>query len=154
MHFASSKDNYPVMAIISYFGVIEEIWEVDYVKFKVPVFKCKWVSCNIGVHVDNLGFTLVDLTKIGSKKDPFIMAFQAKQVFYVKDPFNERWLVVIQGRTEYDVDNHDNSIVQHADNSFSRHLLPINDENDIDEVHATQSDYNEGIWENIVTLPE
>jgi len=78
MHFASSKDNNPVMATIGYFGVIKEIWEVDYVKFRVSVFKCKWVDCNIGVHVDDLGFTLVDLTKIGSKADPFIMAYQAK----------------------------------------------------------------------------
>ena len=78
MHFASSKDNNLVMATISYFGVIEEIWEVDYVKFRVLVFKCKWVDCNTGVHVDDLGFTLVDLTKIGSKEDPFIIAYQAK----------------------------------------------------------------------------
>ena len=154
MHFVSSKDNNPVMAIISYYRVIEEIWEVDYVKFRVPVFKCKWVDSNTGVLVDDLGFTMVDLAKIGSKEDPFIMAYQAKQVFYVKDPSNERWSVVIQGRTEYDVDNHDDSIVKHADNSISRHLPPINEENDVDEVHATRNDHNEGIWENIVTLPE
>jgi len=55
MHFASSKDNNLVMATISYFGVIEEIWEVGYVKFRVPVFKCKWVDSNKGVHVDDLG---------------------------------------------------------------------------------------------------
>ena len=41
MHFASSKDNNPIVATLSYFGVIEEIWEVEYVKFRVPVFKCK-----------------------------------------------------------------------------------------------------------------
>jgi len=61
MHFANSKDNNPVIATISYFAVIEEIWKIDYVKFRVPVFKCKWVDNNIGVHVDDLGFTLVDL---------------------------------------------------------------------------------------------
>jgi len=108
----------------------------------------------IGVHVDDLGFTLVDLARIGSKEDPFIMAYQAKQVFYVRDSSNERSSVVIQGRTKYDVDNHDDSIVQHVDNSFSRHLPPINEENDVDEVHATQGDHNEGIWKNIVTLSE
>ena len=64
MHFASSKDNNPIVTTLSYFGVIEEIWEVDYVKFRVSVFKCKGVDCNIGVHVDDLGFTLVNLTKI------------------------------------------------------------------------------------------
>jgi len=154
MHFASSKDNNPVMATISYFEVIKEIWKVDYVKFRVLVFKYKWVDSNTGVHVDDLGFTLVDLAKIDSKENLFIMAYQAKQVFYVKDPSNERWSFVIQERTEYDVDNHDDSIVQHADNSFSRHFPPINEENDVDEVHVTRSDHNEGIWENIVTLPE
>ena len=59
MHFSSSKDNNPVMATISYYGVIEEIWEVDYVKFRVPVFKCKWVDSNTGVHVDDFDFTLI-----------------------------------------------------------------------------------------------
>jgi len=111
MQFASSIDNNLVMATISYYGVVEEIWKVDYVKFRVPVFKCKWVDSNTGVHVDDLGFTLVDLAKIGYKEDPFIMAYQAKQVFYVKDPSNERWSVVIQWRNEPDIDNHDDSIV-------------------------------------------
>jgi len=69
------------MASISYYGVIEEIWEVDYIKFRVHVFKCKWVDINIGVHVDELGFTLVDLKKVSYKENPFIMAYQAKQVF-------------------------------------------------------------------------
>ena len=52
-------------------------------KFRVPVFKCKWVDSNTGVHVDYLGFTLVDLEKIGSKEDLFIMAYQTKQVFFM-----------------------------------------------------------------------
>ena len=122
-------------------------------KFRVPVFKCKWVDSNTGVHVDDLGFTLVDLAKMGYKEYPFIMAYQAKQVFYVKDPLNERWSVVIQGRNEPDVYNHDNSIVQYANNSsFSRQLSPMNEENDLDEVHATRTNHNEGIWENIATL--
>ena len=46
MQFSNSKDNNPVMASISYYGVIEEIWEVDYIKFRVPVFKCIWVDIN------------------------------------------------------------------------------------------------------------
>ena len=26
-----------------YYGTIEEIWELNYVKVKVPLFRCKWV---------------------------------------------------------------------------------------------------------------
>jgi len=47
-----------------YFGVIEEIWEVNYVKFSVCVFKRKCVDSNIGVRTDDFGFTLVDLKKL------------------------------------------------------------------------------------------
>jgi len=114
-------------------------------KIRVLVFKCKWVDSNTGVHVDDFSFTLVDLAKICYKEDPFIMAYQEKQVFYVKDPSNEKWSVVIQGRTEYDFKNYDDSIVQHVDNSLSRNVSPINEENDIGEVHATRTDHNEGI---------
>jgi len=57
-------------------------------------------------------------------------------------------------KTKYDIENHDESIVHHSDNSLSRHVSPINDENDVDEVHVTRTDHNEGIWENIITLPE
>ena len=78
MHFSSSKDKHPVMASLSYYGVIEDIWEVDYTKFRVPVFKCKWVDSNSGIKIDELGFTLVNLSKLGYKDEPFIMETQAK----------------------------------------------------------------------------
>lgn len=98
MHFSSSKYENPVMASIPYFGIIEDIWEVDFVKFKVPVFKCKWIDINSGVKTDEFGFTLVDLEKIAYTDEPFIMASQAKQVFYVCDPSNKKWSVVLQGK--------------------------------------------------------
>jgi len=95
------------------------------------------------VHVDDLGFTLVDHAKIGFKEDHFIMAYQAKQDIYVKEATNERWSVDIQGRNEHDVNSHDDSRVQYADNSsFSRHIPPMNEENDVHKVHATQNDHN------------
>jgi len=80
---------------MSYYGVIKEIWELDYSEFRVPVFKCDWVNGNAGVHQDKMGFTLVDLQRIGYKDEPFIMAAQARQVFYVEDPTGSRWSIVL-----------------------------------------------------------
>ena len=97
-YFCSASDNNPIRASMAYFGVIEEIWEVDYNEFRVLVFKCKWVNGNTGVHQDPLGFTLVDLNKVAYMDKPFIMAEQARQVFYVQDPCDSRLLVVLQGR--------------------------------------------------------
>ena len=68
-------------------------------KFIVCVFKYKWVDSNTGVWTNDVGFTLVDPKKLTYQKDLFIMAKQAKQVFYVQDPCDERWCMVLQGKT-------------------------------------------------------
>jgi len=71
----------------------------DYCEFRVVVFKCLWVNGNTGVCKDKMGFTLIDLQKVAYNDDPFIMAAQARQVFYVQDPRDSRWSVVLQRRT-------------------------------------------------------
>ncbi|RVW20636.1 hypothetical protein CK203_109088 [Vitis vinifera] len=53
--------------------------------FRIPVFKCDWVDNRNGIKADDLGFTLVDFNKTAHKSNPFILASQAKQVFYVQD---------------------------------------------------------------------
>ena len=72
----------------TYYGYIEEIWELDYgVSFKVPLFRCKWVNLNgEAVKIDQLyGMTTVDLNNLGYRDEPFVLANDVSQVFYVKD---------------------------------------------------------------------
>ena len=68
-----------------FYGVIQEIWELNYNVLRVVVFKCDWVERNCGVEKDELSFSLVDLTKVGYKFGSFIFTHQEKQVFYVED---------------------------------------------------------------------
>jgi len=89
IHFSTSKDTNDVVGYMAYYGIIEEIWEVDYTKFFVPVFKCKWVGNKSGIKIHGSEFTLVDFQKIGYRDEPFIMVQQASQVFHVKDPTSE-----------------------------------------------------------------
>nr|GEZ89566.1 hypothetical protein [Tanacetum cinerariifolium] len=58
----------------SFYGVIQEIWELDCNTFTIPLFKCKWVTNN------TRGFTRVDLSTDGYTSDPFILAKLATQV--------------------------------------------------------------------------
>ncbi|KAA0047739.1 transposase [Cucumis melo var. makuwa] len=95
MQVSSSKDKNPVIGDMSFYGVIQEIWELNYNTFNVPVFKCDWVQNSGGVRIDELGYTLVFLNRVGHKSDSFILASQAKQVFYVEDPSDVRWSVVL-----------------------------------------------------------
>src|SRR5680860_699078 len=69
------------------YGYIEQIWELDYgPSFKVPLFKCKWFNLTGGVHVDpKYGITTVDLKNLGYDTEPFVLASEVAQVFYVKD---------------------------------------------------------------------
>jgi hypothetical protein len=72
----------------TYYGRIEEIWELDYgPTFKVPLFKSLWVkTTGGGVAVDNhYRMTIVDLNNIGYKDKLFVFAKDVNQVFYVKD---------------------------------------------------------------------
>ncbi|XP_028104536.1 uncharacterized protein LOC114303594 [Camellia sinensis] len=96
MQVTDYKDKNPMFTDMSYYGVITEIWQLDYNMFKISVFKCDWVDNTKGIRVNELGFTLVELGRIGHEDDPFILASQAKQVFYVQDQLDPRWSVVLE----------------------------------------------------------
>ncbi|CAL9020664.1 unnamed protein product [Prunus brigantina] len=77
------------------YGVIQDIWDLDYQKFTITMFRCDWIDSTSGLVVDEFGFTLVDLSKIGHRNDQFVMASQVKQVFFVDDPMHHGWSVVL-----------------------------------------------------------
>ena len=146
MHFSSSKDKNPVMASMAYYGVIEEIWEMTYNKFKFPLFKCMWVNNNNVVVDQQFGFTSVDLERVGYRDEPFILASQARQVFYVTDPANKKMSIVLQSKKQKD-----------GDPTFNLDDIPPFTLNPprpreaklVDDYHyAVRQDHCEGIWEN------
>ena len=95
MQISSAKDKNPIFGELCFYGVIFEIWDLDYTMFRIAIFKCDWVDNNDDIKVDELRFTLIDLTKVAYKSDSFILASQAKQVFYVQDQVEPRWSVVM-----------------------------------------------------------
>jgi hypothetical protein len=70
----------------SYYSVIEDIWELEYGPLNIPLLLCQWVKLTGGgIQKDHYGMTIVDLTKIGFKNEPLVLAKNVHQVFYVKD---------------------------------------------------------------------
>ncbi|CAN1842218.1 hypothetical protein LINPERHAP1_LOCUS36778 [Linum perenne] len=95
--FASTRDRNPVYSDIIYYGVIQEIVELEYwINRKIVLFKCDWVSNSRGIKQDDFGFTLVNFSRRMSENEPFILARQAQQVFYVADTVDKEWEVVIK----------------------------------------------------------
>jgi hypothetical protein len=144
-YFASSKDKNPILGTMQYYGVIQEILVLDYMDFEIPLFRCKWVDNNNGVRKDDLGFTLVNFDKVGNKNDPFILASQAKQVFYVTDPMDKKWSVVlschrrIPDEEEVEFEGLDHSLISEFGNDVENVDIP--------NIY-TRHDHDEGIWVN------
>jgi hypothetical protein len=83
----------------TYYGQIEEIWELDYVGLKVALFRCRWVTNGKkAVSKDKYGYVSVDFRVFGYKNEPFVFANDVEQVFYVPDLAKKNWYVVMCGK--------------------------------------------------------
>jgi hypothetical protein len=83
-----------------YNGQIQEIWELDFHGFQIPLFCYNWVDANKGIVKDKYGFITVDLNRQGYKLEPFMLAKRVAQIFYVSDTTNKILKVVIPKNDE------------------------------------------------------
>ncbi|GJZ65432.1 cytochrome P450 [Tanacetum coccineum] len=103
------------------------------------------LDCYSGVKVDEYGFTLVDLGTDYYTYEPFIIAKQATQIFFVQDPSNPRWHVVMLGKQH--ILGVDNVVDEEEYNQFEE-LLPFSSgipPIDSDTTYL-RSDHDEGLW--------
>jgi hypothetical protein len=84
-----------------YYSQIQEIWELDFHSFEIPLYRCNWVVPIKGVVQDKYGFISIDLNCQGYKSEPFMIAKHIAQVFYVPDTTNKRLEVVIPGKRQF-----------------------------------------------------
>ncbi|XP_074376647.1 uncharacterized protein LOC141718165 [Apium graveolens] len=118
----------------TYYGVITSIWELDYNKFRVPIFRCNWVDINKGVKVDDLGFILVNLNKLVFVNDPFVLGKHVKQVCYIIDPLEKFWSVVLKlpekNFHDHSDEENDGSVEIELENELQTPQFPNIDEHD------------------------
>jgi hypothetical protein len=85
----------------TYYGQIEEIWELDYVGLKVALFRCRWVTNGKrAMSKEKYGYVSVDLRVFGYKNEPFVFANDVEQVFYVPDLAKKNMFVVMLGKKD------------------------------------------------------
>ena len=80
--------------------------------------------------VEDFGFTLVDLSKIEHKSDSFVLADLVKKVFYIEDPADSKWSVVLQA-PQVDWLNEDELGDTTLDHQSLPHALPCTDSFDV-----------------------
>uniref|UniRef100_A0A2N9IH12 CRIB domain-containing protein n=1 Tax=Fagus sylvatica TaxID=28930 RepID=A0A2N9IH12_FAGSY len=89
---------------MTYYGALTDIIELDYFdSFKYILFKCEWVDVlsGKGYKIDEFGFPLVNfkhLIHVGEKliDEPYVLASEASQVFYVEDKRHKDWVVAVK----------------------------------------------------------
>jgi Domain of unknown function (DUF4216) len=106
-----------------------------------------WIDNRRGVRKDQ--FVYVDFNKLGYQSDPFILAKQVNQVFYIMDPSNKKWHVVLHGRRQIvGVGNVvDEEEYDHFDEispfSSGIDIMPIDDNQDANYLRI---DHEKGVW--------
>ncbi|KAL0533295.1 hypothetical protein IC582_030108 [Cucumis melo] len=123
MQVSSSKDKNPVMSDMTFYEV----------------------------KVDELGFTMVDLKRIGHKSDSFILATQAKQVFYVQDSANPGWSMVLtspQRTIEEDFfEDEIGDMLQECGYETIKRMPNVDTHNETDDTNSTYIKHDcEGRW--------
>jgi len=93
----------------NYYGVLEGIYNLEYPKSRrVYLFKCNWFDTDVKKNRFryDLGFKLINTSRFWYKDDPYILATQAIQVFYIDDPkLRNNWKIVqiVQNKQVWDV---------------------------------------------------
>jgi hypothetical protein len=51
-----------------------------------------------GVEIDDYGFTIIDLTNVGHKDEPWVLIAIVAQVFFILDPKDKKKYIVVPGK--------------------------------------------------------
>jgi len=79
------------------------------------------------------------------------MAEQAKQVFYVQDPCDERWSVVVHEKTiGINIKDYDSTLDTYVTPFSTQMLSNVNKEEEVNDVLTNRNNHDEGELINIV----
>ncbi|CAK8536720.1 unnamed protein product [Lathyrus sativus] len=82
----NAKDENPKKICVTYYGAVKDIIELDYYGHeKYVLFKCDWFVDE----KDKYGSLFVYFNKKCYKNDPFVLASQVQQCFFIEDPLNK-----------------------------------------------------------------
>lgn len=124
-----------------FYGVLKDVIQLNYMfNFSVVLFQCVWFDTNVKKKriQKDYDYTSIDVSREWFQCDPYILAIQAEQVFYLDDhKFGSTWKVVqkIQHRHIWDIPEMgeefemDDEIVDQNENNY---VLDVEEE-DIDD---------------------
>ncbi|XP_042983282.1 uncharacterized protein LOC122312687 [Carya illinoinensis] len=127
---------------VDFYGVLQDIIELRYMGWcKCFMFKCDWwgiSNTRRGIHVGD-HFTSVNTNRQWYKDEPFALACQTLQVFYIKDPnWGGSWHAVhkITNRNVYNIHQKNSDLHEdYIDDDDESDTIEVEDESDTDVRH-------------------
>lgn len=109
--YSRGQDEQEKNADLTYYGVVENIYELLYGHLlEIPLFECKWFDIGkLGRRIDEFGLLSINTSRRTHVDEPFVMASQAQQCFYVQDPTEPVWSFVLK-RPQRDLFNLDDDV--------------------------------------------
>ncbi|CAN6547389.1 unnamed protein product [Malus baccata var. baccata] len=98
---------------VSWYGVLKDVVELRYTEGnRVVLFNCEWydiVRKGTGYKIDRYGIISINTARKLNTKEPFVLANQATQAFYVREIKNKAWSYVVETkpRNVYEMPNVD-----------------------------------------------
>ena len=135
--------------VIDFYGVIIEVIELEYLlgQNRVMLFKCDWwdVKDNTSIQIDkDWNITSVNVSRTWYKDQPFVLASQAKQVFYIEDlKLGKHWRVVerTQPRGSFDVPEQFEEQLISGEEPYQEHVPDeVFESMEIDEMPSLERD--------------
>ncbi|XP_020426545.1 uncharacterized protein LOC109950821 [Prunus persica] len=121
---------------VPWYGTLVDIVELRYTEGnRVVLFNCDWYDTarkGTGYKIDRYGIIIVNTTRKLNTQEPFVLASQATQVFYVKGVKNKIWSFVVETnpRNAYEMTNDEIEPYQEAETqSQSMHAI----QNDVED---------------------
>ncbi|GMY20214.1 ATP-dependent RNA helicase drs1-like [Fagus crenata] len=122
---------------VPFYGLVTDIVELHYTKGNsVVLFKCEWFDVareGIGYKVDRHGITTINMTQKLNTQEPFVLACQAIQVYYVNCIKDRAWSVVVETkpRNLYEVlENEEEPYQEEEVRRFNTCMTEAHDEDD------------------------
>ena len=75
-------------ATVDFYGILKDVIQLNYMfNYRAVLFKCDWFDTNVKKKKSSKGLQLyfIDVSHKWYESDPYILAIQAHQVFYVND---------------------------------------------------------------------
>ncbi|XP_059075535.1 uncharacterized protein LOC131875398 [Cryptomeria japonica] len=145
-----ANDRQPIRSTLRYYGVLEDIIQLDFMSFKKVIFHVEWYKLiKVGeektIFMHSNGFHMINTSRFEATSEPYVFPNQCDQIFLIPNLEQPGWSFVIDydprgRRVTYVEDNEEDAEFPPDDENSvdgDDKIFIVNDAYDQDEYHMS-----------------